>query len=105
MLPFNVIMRNRDPSHYMNINPRIEYPISTLQTGKEVICLRQNIYGIIGTLESINLESEELKVTFNKSLEESKIHDPFISHNFLKNMNNNPGKNLKKYFTDRVIEN
>jgi hypothetical protein len=46
-----------------------------------------------------------LKVSFNKELEESKIHDPFIGHNFLSQVNNQNQSNLKKYVTDRVIEN
>jgi hypothetical protein len=34
VLPFNVLMRKRDPDHYMNINQRILNPISALTIGK-----------------------------------------------------------------------
>ncbi len=87
VLPFNVVMRKRDPHHYLNVNPRIQNPIGSLIIGKELVCLKQNLYGIIGTLESKDLNTGKLKVSFNKELEESKIHDPFIGHNCLTNTN------------------
>jgi hypothetical protein len=106
VLPFNVVMKKRDPNHYLNINPRIQNPIGALEVSKELICLKQNLYGIIGSLESKDLNTGKLKVSFNKELEESKIHDPFIGHNCLNNTNSqNENATLKKYVTDRVIEN
>ena len=55
VLPFSVLMKKRSENHYANLNPRINNLVHCLKPKKQVVCLNQNLYGIIGTIDMIDL--------------------------------------------------
>lgn len=79
-----MIMRHRDPSHYMNMNTRCNSLILGYKIGSEVLCMNMHLFGVVGKVSSIDHSRGIVKVEFDKEAEESKIHDPFFGQTILK---------------------
>ena len=84
-LPFSLMMRMRHNSHYLNVDSRmVETGDEDLKPKMPVICLNLNMFGVIGTVENRDRRRNIFKVSFDKQLEEGKVHDPFMGVNHMK---------------------
>jgi len=77
-------MRKRGANHYLNINERVNSRIGRVKTNKPVVCFNPGLLGVIGKVKGKDLKRELVKVEFNVEQEESKVHHPFYSENFLR---------------------
>lgn len=46
--------------------------------------MNMQLFGVMATVDQINLQSQTVKVAFDKEAEEAKIHDPFFGQKVLK---------------------
>ena len=99
-------MRRRDPTHYLNLNPRLTTLEGSLNLNHQALCLNLHLFGVIGTLENVDSRTGSVKIHIDRQEEEQKIHDPFIGHTVLLNKGGMFVKkeSIKKYMTDEVIE-
>ena len=49
-----------------------------------MICLNQQLFGVVGKVHSIDTKVGNVKVQFDRESEEQKIHDPFFGLTVLK---------------------
>jgi len=83
-IPFNLVMRKRAANHYLNINERVSSRIGRIKQNKPVICFNPGLLGVMGKVKGKDMKRELVKVDFNVEKEESKVHHPFFSENFLR---------------------
>jgi len=83
-VPFNLIMKKRAANHYLNVNERINIKIGRVKTGKPGILFNPGLLGVTGTVKGKDMKKNQVKVEFNIKQEESKVHHPFFSENFLR---------------------
>ena len=84
LLPLSLVMRRRDPNHYLNVNQRCHSLLQSFSPASNVLCLNSQLFGVVGTLHSVNSSKGTVKVAFDKESEEQKIHDPFLGLTVLK---------------------
>lgn len=48
LLPLAMVMRRRDPAHYMNMNQRCNSVLQSFRQGQKVICLNVQLFGVMG---------------------------------------------------------
>lgn len=99
-------MKRRDPDHYLNVNQRVSGYHHSLKLNKQVVCLNMQLFGVIGELAKVDVKKDQVKITFDKETEESKIHDPFIGQYVLNNKDafEKEKENTRRFFTDGQIE-
>ena len=90
-LPFNLIMKKRGANHYLNVNERINTRSGRIKTNKPSICFNPGLLGVTGNVKSKDIKKNMVKVEFNIKQEESKVHHPFFSENFLRREFNQEG--------------
>lgn len=83
-LPLSMIMRKRDPSHYLNVNDRVNYAHGRIKNGKEAICFNTALFGVMGRVKRVDIRGNTVKVEVDRESEERKLHHPFIAENFLR---------------------
>lgn len=50
--PLSVVMKKRDPAHYLNINARTDAPHGRIRVGRDAIIFHQDYFGIMGRVKS-----------------------------------------------------
>lgn len=83
-LPFNLVMKKRDPYHYLNVNERTATPFGRIKAGGEAICFNEGLFGVLGKAKGKDGKRGTVKLEINKEIEERKIHHPFVAENFLR---------------------
>ena len=83
-IPFNLVMKKRSANHYLNVNERVNMRSGRIKNGKAGICFNPGLLGVKGTVKSKDIKKNLVKVEFNIKQEESKVHHPFFSENFLR---------------------
>lgn len=83
-VPFNLIMRKRSANHYLNINERTVTKIGRIKTNKPSICFNPGLLGVMGKIKGKDMKRDLCKIEFNVEQEESKVHHPFFTENFLR---------------------
>ena len=79
-----MIMKRRDPNHYLNVNQRCNSLLQSFRSGSNLLCLNMTLFGVVGTVNSVDMKRSNVKVEFDKEAEEQKIHDPFLGLTVLK---------------------
>ena len=70
LLPLSLVMRRRDPNHYLNVNHRCHSLLQSFQPASNVLCLNTQLFGVVGTLHAVNSSKGTVKVAFDKESEE-----------------------------------
>ena len=70
LLPLSLVMRRRDPNHYLNVNQRCHSLLQSFQPASNVLCLNTQLFGVVGTLHAVNSSKGTVKVAFDKESEE-----------------------------------
>lgn len=83
-LPLCMVMRKRDPSHYLNVNDRVNFPHGRIKNGKDAICFNTALFGVMGRVKRVDIRGCTAKVEVDREAEERKVHHPFIAENFLR---------------------
>lgn len=97
-----MIMKKRDPYHYLSMNERTATPLGRMKAGGQAICFNESLFGVLGTVKGKDGKRGTVKLEINKEKEERKIHNPFMAENLLrKEMSEAPAergadKNAKK---------
>lgn len=65
-LPFNMIMKKRDPYHFLNMNERTATQFGRIKAGGHAICFNQNLFGILGTVKGKDGKRGTVKLEINK---------------------------------------
>ena len=90
LVPFSLLVRMRHQKHHLNVDERINGKGDTeLKPGNSVVCLNLNMYGIMGKVVSYDQRRQLFKLAIDKQEEESKVHDPFLGVNLIKDMQKN----------------
>jgi hypothetical protein len=50
------------------------------------VCLGLNLFGVVGKIESVHTKSHLIKIAIDKSVEEAKVHDPFLGQKMIKDL-------------------
>jgi hypothetical protein len=79
-----MVMRKRDLNHYLSVNERVNIAIGRIKEHKPTICFNEQLFGVLGYVKGKDMRANKVKIAFYKEIEEQKIHNPFISENFLK---------------------
>lgn len=83
-LPLSMVMKTRDPSHYLNINGRVDAAHGRIRNGGEAIIFHQDYFGIVGRVKSKNMQRASAAVAIDAEAESAKLHHPFLVENFLR---------------------
>lgn len=51
-LPLSMVSKKRDPSHYLNINGRVEELAGRIRKGQDAIIFHQDHFGVVGRVKS-----------------------------------------------------
>jgi hypothetical protein len=79
MLPLCMLTYRRDPYHYQNLGLRCSKNLlNSYRLNQEVVCLNASLFGVMGTVQEIDLKERKVKVTIDVREQQSKIHDPFL---------------------------
>lgn len=54
LVPMQMVMKRRDPYHYLNVNLRCKEISQSLKEGEQVVCLNMKLFGIIGKVVKID---------------------------------------------------
>jgi len=84
LLPFRCLIQRREKGHYLDIDQRVASRMGRVATGKPLVCYNESLMGVMATALSQDARTLTLKVEINAMEEESKLHNPFISENFLR---------------------
>ena len=68
-LPFNMIMKKRDPYHYLNMNERTATPLGRIKAGGEAICFNEGLFGVLGAVKGKDGKRGTVKLEINKDRE------------------------------------
>jgi len=66
-IPFNLLMRQRDQYHYLNINPRINNQIGRVVKGEPAICFNNELFGVMCKIKTKNPKTGTVKTEFDKT--------------------------------------
>lgn len=55
LYPLSMVVRSRNPHHYLNLTQRMVNPLAATTKGKQLVCLNNNNCGVIGTCDEIDL--------------------------------------------------
>lgn len=86
IVPLSLLIRRRDPSHHWNIEARCRQIEGDLRPNQKAICLNSNHFGVMANLEFVDHRKKLVKLSFDKTREESKVHDPFIAQKHIKEL-------------------
>lgn len=106
MVPYSMLTLRRDPYHFQNLGLRCSKNLlNSYKLNQEVVCLNASLFGVMGTVQEIDLKTRMIKVAIDKREQQNKIHDPFLGQKCLRRQNELPvelQKELtpKHYYTD-----
>ena len=64
-LPLNLVMINRDPMHYLNVENRSWSLCESYVKKEPAVCLFAQLYGVVGNVHNVNLKDDSLKLEFD----------------------------------------
>lgn len=65
-----MVMRKRDPNHYLNVNERINLPIGRIKEHIPTICFNEQLFGVLGYVKGRDMRANKVKIAFDKETEE-----------------------------------
>jgi hypothetical protein len=83
LMPLQIAMKRRDPSHYLNMNMRCNHYLQSFKPERQVLCLNMQLFGVVGRVQQVDIQRGNVKVEFDKEEEEKKIHDAFFGQRVL----------------------
>ena len=107
LVPLCLVMKRRDPQHYLNVNLRCNSVLQSFRQNEPVICLNMQLFGVMGQVASVDPKRQVVKVEFDKDAEEKKIYDPFfgqicLASNMLMPMEQQTANT--RYYNEQQIE-
>jgi len=93
-------MRRRDPNHYLNVNQRCHSILQSFRPGANLLCLNMQLFGVVGSVSSVDNRGGNVKAKFDKESEEAKIHDPFLGLTVLKDHHASQNDSARRYYSD-----
>jgi len=91
-LPLQFVSLERDPDHYLNLEPRLKDPLSRFEANKNCMVLDQTLFGLSAQIKGPT-EGEEEKANFkyydlniNRAREENKLRELFFAKNTVHKM-------------------
>jgi hypothetical protein len=82
--PLSMVMKKRDPAHYLNINARVDTPHGRIRNARDAIIFHQDYFGIIGRVKAKKAANNSAMVAVDQKAEAAKMHHPFLAENFLR---------------------
>ena len=104
MLPLAMIMRRRDPTHYLNMNHRCNSLLHSFKESSLALCMNTQLFGVMGVVQGVDTMRNNVRVSFDREAEEAKVHDPFLGVTALKDQDLSKELPTKRYYSDSQIE-
>ena len=109
VVPLSLLMRKREQSHPLScLSLRTsQHHERELVKQQECVCLNFDKFGLVGKIDNVDMRKQLITMSFDKSNEEKKVHDPFMGQNLIRNLSTDQQSELLKsqsFFGDQDIE-